>query len=53
MPYVESATRIGEYKMTTQQNERRIDGKFIGVDRAEFSHISFWRLEKSRRQKLL
>jgi putative ABC transport system permease protein len=45
IPNIESATRLGEYNVTTQFTGGRINGKLIGIDRATFPIVSFWRLD--------
>jgi putative ABC transport system permease protein len=43
IPGVEQATRIGSYPSTISVTGERQDGLFIGVDRAEFAPVAFWR----------
>ncbi|MBN1563006.1 MAG: ABC transporter permease [Anaerolineae bacterium] len=45
MPYIERATRLGEYSATAKLSTGSWNGKFIGVDRADFGAISFWRFD--------
>lgn len=42
MEAIDAATRLGEYTAIVQ-GDQRITSKFIGVDRAEFGEVSFWR----------
>ena len=43
MPHVISATRIGEYTATARLTSGSVDGRFVGVDRAELGPVMFWR----------
>ena len=43
MPHVTSATRIGEYTATARLTSGSVDGRFVGVDRAELGPVLFWR----------
>ncbi len=43
MPNVTSATRIGEYAATARLTSGSVDGRFVGVDRAELGPVLFWR----------
>ncbi len=42
-PGVEKATRVGRYPAYVRSSSASQTGVFIGVDRAEFSSIAFWR----------
>ena len=43
MPHVINATRIGEYSATARLTSGSVDGRFVGVDRAELGPVVFWR----------
>jgi len=43
MDNVQDATRFGEYRATARLTSGSIDGKFIGVDRADIGKVIFWR----------
>ncbi len=43
MPHVISATRIGEYTAIARLTSGSVDGRFVGVDRAELGPVMFWR----------
>ena len=45
MPHVISATRIGEYTAIARLTSGSVDGRFVGVDRAELGPVMFWRLD--------
>ena len=40
---IEDATRLGEYSATAKLTSGSVEGKFIGVDRADFGRVVFWR----------
>ncbi|MCA9884044.1 MAG: ABC transporter permease [Anaerolineaceae bacterium] len=40
---IESATRIGEYRASARLTSGNVTGQFIGIDRAEFGEVAFWR----------
>ena len=43
MPHVTGATRIGEYAAKARLTSGSVDGRFVGVDRAELGPVLFWR----------
>lgn len=43
MPQVAAATRIGEYTATARLTSGSVDGRFVGVDRADLGPVLFWR----------
>ena len=43
MPHVINATRIGEYVAKARLTSGSVDGRFVGVDRAELGPVLFWR----------
>ena len=43
MPNIINATRIGEYSATARLTSGSVDGRFVGVDRAELGPVIFWR----------
>ena len=43
MENIEKATRFGEYSATARLTSGSVNGKFIGVDRAEIGPVMFWR----------
>lgn len=43
MDTIEFATRLGEYSGVAKLTSGSVSGKFIGVDRAEFGKVAFWR----------
>ncbi len=43
MPHVIDATRIGEYTATARLTSGSVDGRFVGIDRAELGPVIFWR----------
>lgn len=43
MESIEQATRLGEYSSIVKLTSGNVKGKFIGVDRAEFGQVVFWR----------
>ena len=43
MPHVINATRIGEYAARARLTSGSVDGRFVGVDRAELGPVIFWR----------
>lgn len=45
MTGIERATRFGEYSATARLTSGNVTSKFIGVDRAEFGPIVFWRTD--------
>jgi putative ABC transport system permease protein len=42
-PGVVAATRIGRYDADSQIGGSNVDGVFIGVDRADFGDVAYWR----------
>lgn len=42
-PGVSAAARVGRYNAEAQVGDRRINGTFLGVDRAEFGQVAYWR----------
>ena len=40
---VEGAVRVGNYEANTNLSGGRQNGRFMGVDRVEFSRVGFWR----------
>ncbi|MCB0036708.1 MAG: hypothetical protein KDE51_21900, partial [Anaerolineales bacterium] len=42
-PGVTAATRVGRYNAEAQLGNRRVEGLFLGVDRADFGQVSYWR----------
>ena len=43
MPHIINATRIGEYSATARLTSGSVDGRFVGVDRADLGPVLFWR----------
>ena len=43
MPHVEGATRIGEYTAKARLTSGSVDGRFVGIDRADLGPVIFWR----------
>ena len=43
MPHVEGATRIGEYMAKARLTSGSVDGRFVGIDRADLGPVIFWR----------
>ncbi len=43
MPHVINATRIGEFTATARLTSGSVEGRFVGVDRAELGPVLFWR----------
>ena len=43
MPHVLGATRIGEYTAKARLTSGSVEGRFVGVDRADLGPVVFWR----------
>ncbi len=43
MPHVEGATRIGEYTAKARLTSGSVEGRFVGIDRADLGPVIFWR----------
>lgn len=43
MPHVINATRVGEYTAKARLTSGSVEGRFVGVDRAELGPVLFWR----------
>ena len=43
MPHVEGATRVGEYTAKARLTSGSVDGRFVGIDRADLGPVIFWR----------
>ena len=43
MPHVTGATRIGEYTAKARLTSGSVEGRFVGVDRADLGPVVFWR----------
>ena len=43
MPHVIDATRIGEYTAKARLTSGSVDGRFVGIDRADLGPVLFWR----------
>ena len=43
MPFVEGATRVGEYNAKARLTSGSVEGRFVGVDRADLGPVVFWR----------
>ncbi len=43
MPHVEGATRIGEYTAKARLTSGTVEGRFVGIDRADLGPVIFWR----------
>ncbi|MCY3832497.1 MAG: FtsX-like permease family protein [Chloroflexi bacterium] len=43
MPHVRGATRIGEYAAKARLTSGSVEGRFVGVDRADLGPVIFWR----------
>ena len=43
LPGITAATRVGNYKARIQTGDGFVSGTYIGVDRAEFARVAFWR----------
>ncbi|HNB53572.1 MAG TPA: ABC transporter permease, partial [Anaerolineales bacterium] len=48
VPGVVKATRVGEYLATTQVGGRTLGGTYLGVDRASFGSVAYWRYDFAR-----
>jgi putative ABC transport system permease protein len=42
-PGVEAATRVGRFNSQAQVGSQRINGTYLGIDRADFGRVAFWR----------
>lgn len=47
MPHVLGATRIGEYTAKARLTSGSVEGRFVGVDRADLGPVVFWRSDFS------
>ena len=47
MPHVLGATRIGEYAAKARLTSGSVEGRFVGVDRADLGPVVFWRSDFS------
>lgn len=45
MDSIDKATRLGEYQATARLTSGNVEAEFIGVDRAEFGQVVFWRTD--------
>lgn len=43
MPHVEGATRVGEYTAKARLTSGSVEGRFVGIDRADLGPVIFWR----------
>jgi putative ABC transport system permease protein len=43
VPGVHAAARFGSYPATALMGDERIAGTYIGIDRADFARVTFWR----------
>ena len=43
MPHVLGATRVGEYAAKARLTSGSVEGRFVGVDRADLGPVVFWR----------
>jgi putative ABC transport system permease protein len=43
MPLVEGATRVGEYTAKARLTSGSVEGRFVGIDRADLGPVVFWR----------
>ena len=43
MPHILGATRIGEYAAKARLTSGTVEGRFVGVDRADLGPVVFWR----------
>ncbi len=43
MPHVTGATRIGEYTAKARLTMASVEGRFVGIDRADLGPVIFWR----------
>ena len=43
MPHVSGATRIGEYTAKARLTMTSVEGRYVGVDRADLGPVIFWR----------
>ena len=43
MPHVRGATRVGEYAAKARLTSGSVEGRFVGVDRADLGPVLFWR----------
>ncbi len=43
MPHILGATRIGEYAAKARLTSGSVEGRFVGVDRADLGPVVFWR----------
>ncbi|MFZ0548636.1 MAG: FtsX-like permease family protein [Candidatus Promineifilaceae bacterium] len=42
-PGIEAATRVGRFSGQAQVGDQRINGTYLGIDRADFGEVAFWR----------
>ena len=42
-PGVEAAARVGRFNSQAQIGDRRFNGTFLGIDRADFGEVAYWR----------
>ena len=45
MPHIINATRIGEYSAKARLTSGSVEGRYIGVDRADLGPVLFWRAD--------
>ena len=45
MPHVRGAARIGEYAAKARLTSGSVDGRFVGIDRADIGPVLFWRTD--------
>ena len=43
MPQVEGATRVGEYTAKARLTSGTVEGRYVGIDRADLGPVLFWR----------
>ncbi|GAB4580179.1 MAG: hypothetical protein Fur0022_29180 [Anaerolineales bacterium] len=48
VPGVETATRVGEYLATTVVGGRMASGTYLGIERASFGAVAYWRYDFAR-----
>jgi putative ABC transport system permease protein len=52
VPGVQAATRVGDYSVTSDIGGRQQTGRLLGIDRAEFPAVAFFRKDFANREAL-
>ncbi len=45
MPHIINATRVGEYSAKARLTSGSVEGRFVGIDRADLGPVVFWRAD--------